>query len=132
LIGEKMISSDFGGALRPKLQTPDTWLQARTLGSDPHTWQQHRKQRWIALFRITVDYGCFHCGLYCLGLLFARLFQNAWEWTQTHCTVDDTIVINCFHCGQHYKALGDVPLRYFGQELWLEALHPLPKAVGSG
>ena len=43
--------------------------------------------------------------MHCLGLPSVGLFQNAWEWTQTHYTMDDTIAIDYFHCGQHYKAL---------------------------
>jgi len=32
LVGEKIISSDFGGATRPMLQTPGARLQTRILG----------------------------------------------------------------------------------------------------
>jgi len=39
-----------------------------------------------------------------------------WEWTQTHCIVDGTVGIDCFHCGQHCSALGGVPLLCF----WLK------------
>jgi hypothetical protein len=87
---------------------------------------------WIVLLRITVDHECFHCGLYYLGLLSIGLFQNTWEWTQTHCIIDDTVVIDCFHCGQYYKVLGAFLCCVFSQELLLEALPPLPKAAGSG
>jgi hypothetical protein len=44
--------------------------------------------------------------LHCLSLLSAKLFQNAWKWTQTYCTVDDTVAIDCFNCGQHCRTLG--------------------------
>jgi hypothetical protein len=37
LIGEKIVSSDFGGATHPRLQTPDARLQAKMLGPDPRT-----------------------------------------------------------------------------------------------
>jgi hypothetical protein len=54
---------------------------------------------WIALLWITVDCEYFHYRLYCLDLLSAGLFQNAWEWTQTYCIVDDIVAIDCIHCG---------------------------------
>jgi len=34
-------------------------------------------------------------------------------WMQTHCTVNDTVVINCLHCGWHYSTLRALPLLCF-------------------
>jgi hypothetical protein len=46
-----------------------------------------------------VGINTLHCGS-------CWLFQNVWELTQTHCIVDDTVGIDCFHCEQHCSALG--------------------------
>jgi hypothetical protein len=86
----------------------------------------------IVMFRIAVHRKYFYRGLHCLGLLSAGLFQNAWEWTQILCTMDNTIAINCFHCGQHYRTMGGVSLLcLFYQKLRLGALPSLPKAIES-
>ena len=86
----------------------------------------------IAMFRLAVHRKYFYHGLHYLGLPSAGLFQNAWEWTQILCTMDNTIVIDCFHCGQHYRTMGGVSLLcLFYQELRLGALPYLPKAIGS-
>jgi hypothetical protein len=73
-----------------------------------------------------VGINTLHCGS-------CWLFQNVWELTQTHCIVDDTVGIDCFHCEQHCSALGAFLscVFFFYQKLQLGGLPSLSKAVGS-